>query len=269
MRINLYRDDDLLSRSCAEWTEIAQPLVSVPLKERTNSLVNETIENHWHLFKVETPINVDVFEKLLAEHPNRSYVNSVVDGLRNGFWPWADTRVGDYPDTLDESLGDPKNENELKFICEQHDKEIASRQFSDSFRTDLLPGMYSMPIHVVLKPQSSDFRLVTNQSARDYSLNSMICCEDIAGYLLDNMTHLGEMLLRKKSTHPNENFVLFKSNIAEAYWLLPMHPLWQIKQINTIQGQRHVDCRNCFGGKASGSLFISFNALVTWIAKNV
>ena len=32
--------------------------------------------------------------------------------------------------------------------------------------------------------------------------------------------------------------------------------------------QRHIDCRNCFGGKASGSLFIAFNALVTWIAKN-
>ena len=82
------------------------------------------------------------------------------------------------------------------------------------------------------------------------------------------MTHLGEMLLRKKGTFPNENLVLFKSDISEAYRLLPVHPLWQIKQVNTIQGQRHVDRRNCFGGKASGSLFIAFNAWVTWIAKN-
>jgi hypothetical protein len=29
-----------------------------------------------------------------------------------------------------------------------------------------------------------------------------------------------------------------------------------------------VDHRNCFGGKGSGALFISFNSLVTWVAKN-
>jgi hypothetical protein len=35
-----------------------------------------------------------------------------------------------------------------------------------------------------------------------------------------------------------------------------------------IERQCHVDCRNCFGGRASGCLFISFNSLVTWIGKN-
>ena len=67
---------------------------------------------------------------------------------------------------------------------------------------------------------------------------------------------------------PDEELVLFKSDISDAYRNLPMHPLWQIKQINTIQGQRHVDRRNCFGGKGSGSLFIVFNSLVSWIGKN-
>ena len=96
----------------------------------------------------------------------------------------------------------------------------------------------------------------------------MIKREDITGYPLDNMTHLGEMLLRKKADFPNEKLVLFKSDILDAYRNLPMHPLWQIKQVNTIQGQRHVDRCNCFGGKGSGSLFIAFNSLVTWVGKN-
>jgi hypothetical protein len=82
------------------------------------------------------------------------------------------------------------------------------------------------------------------------------------------MTHLGEMLLEKKAEFPDEELTLFKSDISDAYRNLPMHPLWQIKQINTIQQQRHVDCRNCFGGKGSGALFILFNSLVTWVAKN-
>jgi hypothetical protein len=268
LRHNVFRDDGRASRSCADWTEIARPLASVPLLERTNHLANDTINRHPGLFTVSTPINVDNFESLLTNHPNRPFVNSVLDGLRNGFWPWADTHIGEYPDTLDESIGDPRTQSELDFICDQRDKEIKMGRFSDSFGTDLLPGMYSMPIHVVPKPHSSDFRLVTNHSAGYFSLNSMIKREDITGYPLDNMTQLGELLLKKRAESPNQKLLLFKSDISEAYRNLPMHPLWQIKQINTIQGQRHVDRRNCFGGKGSGSLFISVNGLVTWVAIN-
>ena len=269
LRHNVYRDDELMSRSCAEWTEVARPLASVPAVEYSNTLACDTINRHPGLFTVDTPINVDEFEGLLSNHPNPLFVNSVLKGLRDGFWPWADTHLGEYPDTLDESMADPKDERAFEFICTQRDKEIEAGRFSQSFGEDLLPGMYSMPIHVVPKPHSTDFRLVTNHSAGVYSLNSMIKREDICGYPLDNMTHLGEMLLKKKKEFPDEELILFKSDISDAYRNLPMHPLWQIKQVNTIQKQRHVDRRNCFGGKGSGSLFIAFNSLVTWIGKNV
>jgi hypothetical protein len=269
LRHNVFRDDELTSRSCAEWTEIARPLASVPAVEFSNTLACDTINRHPGLFTVETPINVNEFEDLLTGHPNPLFVNSVLKGLRNGFWPWADTHLGEYPDTLDESLADPKGQKEFDFVCAQRDKEIEAGRFSHSFGEELLPGMYSMPIHAVPKPHSTDLRLVTNHSAGIYSLNSMIKREDICGYPLDNMTHLGEMLLKKRGEFPDEELVLFKSDISDAYRNLPMHPLWQIKQVNTIQRNRHVDRRNCFGGKGSGSLFIAFNSLVTWIGKNV
>ncbi|RDB27277.1 hypothetical protein Hypma_004297 [Hypsizygus marmoreus] len=50
---------------------------------------------------------------------------------------------------------------------------------------------------------------------------------------------------------------------------MPVHPYWQIKQINTIDGFRHVDRNGAFGGRGTGSFWISFNALVTWIAIHV
>jgi len=268
LRHNLYRNDEITSRSSAEWTEIAKPLLSVPAIEYDNIQACRTINRYPELFSVDTPINIAEFERLLTDHPNRLFVNSVVKSFKDGFWPWADTRFGEYPDTLDESIGDPKNQKELDFICDQRDKEIEAGRFSKSFGIDLLPGMYSMPIHAVPKPHSTDLRLVTNHSAGNHSLNSMIKREDIAGFPLDNMTHLGEMLLRKTKEFPDEKLLLFKSDISDAYRHLPMHPLWQIKQVNTIQGHRHIDRRNCFGGKGSGSLFISFNSLVTWIGKN-
>lgn len=47
-----------------------------------------------------------------------------------------------------------------------------------------------------------------------------------------------------------------------------MHPFWQIKQVNTVDGQRYIDCNNVFGGRRSGDLFIAFMALVLWIARH-
>ena len=116
----------------------------------------DTINHHPDLFIVSTPINIDNFEDLLINHPNPPFVKSVINGFRNGFWPWADTHIGTYPHTLDKSLGDHKNQKELDFICEQCDKEINIGCFSKGFREKLLPGMYSMPIHAVPKPHSTD-----------------------------------------------------------------------------------------------------------------
>jgi hypothetical protein len=174
LRYNVYRDDDMKSCSCSNWTEVARPFPSVPLAEYTNQLAISTIERHPDLFLVDTPIHISNFESLLTHHPNPPFVQSVVNGLRNGFWPWADTRVGEYPYTLDESLGDPMDQCEFDFIYEQRNKEISAGRFSESFGVDLLPGMYSMPIHAVPKPHSTYLRLVTNHSAGGFSLNSMI-----------------------------------------------------------------------------------------------
>lgn len=50
--------------------------------------------------------------------------------------------------------------------------------------------------------------------------------------------------------------------------MLPVAPQWQIKQVNTIDGVRHVDRCVAFGGRRSGDLFIAFMSLVLWIAEH-
>jgi hypothetical protein len=77
-------------------TEFDPPLPRPPLSEYTPAAMKTLTENQ-HLFKLITPINIDVFESLLARHPNQPFVRSVVTGLREGFWPWADTLPGAYP----------------------------------------------------------------------------------------------------------------------------------------------------------------------------
>jgi hypothetical protein len=83
------------------------------------------------------------------------------------------------------------------------------------------------------------------------------------------MRHLGEMLFDIRRSQGNVPLTLWKSDIADAYRLLPMHPLWQIKQIITVDNQRFVDRNLAFGSSGSPGIFISFNSLVAWIAKYV
>ena len=66
---------------------------------------------------------------------------------------------------------------------------------------------------------------------------------------------------------PDTPRTLFKSDVAEAYRLLPVHPYWQIKQVNYIGDSLHVDRNNAFGGRSSGCNWIAFMSLVSWIAK--
>ncbi|KAJ7488694.1 hypothetical protein B0H11DRAFT_2191872 [Mycena galericulata] len=90
-----------------------------------------------HLFKFVTPINIDAFESLLTHwHPNRPFVSSVITGLREGFWPWVDTRAGVYPDVSDVSDCPLKSEKERQFVRDQRDAEIALGRFSPAFGPD-------------------------------------------------------------------------------------------------------------------------------------
>ena len=106
-------------------------------------------------------------------------------GLQEGFWPFANIHYGEWPLTWDNSEHIPKTAGEATFLQEQADKEVELGHFSELLGPDLLPGMYSMPIHAVPKPGTSKFRLVTDHNTGQFALNNMILCKDIAGVILD------------------------------------------------------------------------------------
>ena len=126
--------------------------------------------------------------------------------------------------------------------------------------------MYSMPIHAVPKSGSSKFRLVTDHSTGEFALNCMISREDIASVTLDNVQDLGNALHFIWEQEGDVELILWKAVVSEVYWQMPMHPLWQIKQVVSIDSLRHVDYCNVFGGRASQRIFHAFMSLVIWIA---
>ena len=125
-----------------------------------------------------------------------------------------------------------------------------------------------MPIYAVPKPHLTNLQLIMDQSYGKYSLNSMITHKKVMGFPLDNITHFSEMLMDLERQEPQVEKVIWKSDIAEAYWILPMHPCWQIKQVNRVD-KYFVNCCNSFGGSGAPGIFIPFNSLVTWITQEI
>jgi len=95
----------------------------------------------------------------------------------------------------------------------------------------------------------------------------MIDRDLVTGYPLDNLHQLGHMLLDLHELTPGLNLVMWKLDVAEAYRMCPMHPLWQIKQAIRVDGIYYINHANCFGSSASFAIFVSVNSLVAWIAK--
>jgi hypothetical protein len=251
----------------AHSSEYAPPVPSPPLHELVGSDAARTVAAHPGLLHVVTPIDIDRFEQLLEDHPNPAFMQSVCKALREGFWPWADTLDPSYPSINDNSmLTCTKTDTQLQFLDAQIQEEVCAGRLSESFGTQLLPGMYSVPIHAVPKPRSDKLQLVVDHSAGDYSLNSMIATDAIKGMKLDGLHSLRASLLHFRRQHPHEKLVMFKSDMSLAFRRLPMHPLWQVKQIISFNGQRHVDRNNNFGGRGSPKVWISFMSLVAWVA---
>ena len=253
----------------ARYSLFADPLPRPPSSELGNVAANKTIHDNPDLFKITCNINIGRFAKLLEDHPNQPFVQSVLVGLREGFWPWAEPQDG-YPVTHDEPQHPPRNDRHHDFMVSQRDKEMKAERFSQPFDT-LLPGMNVVPVHVVPKPPEDKLRLVVDHSAGPYSLNSMIERQSIAGVQLDGIKSLGDSIRKFRALHPDEflsdnPLTLWKSDVAAAYRQMPMHPLWQIKQVVNINNKFSVDRCNNFGGRASQKIWWSFISLVLWIA---
>src|SRR5258705_331783 len=92
--------DDTISPA-ARYSLSADPLPHPPSSELSNVTANKMIRDNPDLFKITCNINIHRLAELLEDHPNQPFVQSVLVGLRKGFWPWAEPQDG-YPVTHDE-----------------------------------------------------------------------------------------------------------------------------------------------------------------------
>ena len=231
-----------------------------------------TIRSRPDLFKIITPIKVDRLEHLLANHPNRPFVESLLQSLKVGFWPWADTSLEPVEVTRNNNREREWSVEEIAFIQETCREEEEAGRFSAAFGSELLPGMVCGPVFPVPKPGTDKMRLVTDHSAGIVSLNSLIP-EDSRTVRFDNLHDLGSSLRHFHRTNKRGPRWLFKSDVSKAYRLIPMHPHWQIRQVlETPEGGKmtmRVDRCGVFGNAAMVRVFCAFFGAIVWVAINV
>jgi len=66
------------------------PLPHPPTSELNKIPTNKTICDNPHLFKIVFNININKFTELLTDHPNQPFMQSVIVGLSESFWPWEE-----------------------------------------------------------------------------------------------------------------------------------------------------------------------------------
>ena len=89
-----------------------------------------------------------------------------------------------------------------------------------------------MPIYAAPKTTySTDLHLVTDQSYGKFSLNSMIDHNQVTSYPLNNLTQFKDMLLDLQRKEPGRSCIAWKSDILEAYQILPMHPSGRLNRL--------------------------------------
>lgn len=245
----------------AQYTETAPPLPSPPPSLLEDPLLHETLKRLGSAVRVETPFDVDAFEKLLVDHPNQPFVKSVMKGLREGFWPFDE---GEWEMQERSYKGNfAKEEVDLEAIRAFRDKEVKEGRWSSSVPVEqdsLPPGMKLSPLFVVW--QKGKGRVITDHSAS--GINDGIP-RDEAKVLYDDMRAFGRALREAKESS-REPLVTFKSDVASAFLNLPAHPLFQLRQAVSIDGLIHIVRRLVFGNRASPRCWCAVSGLLCWIA---
>jgi hypothetical protein len=241
-------------------TETALPLASPPSHVIDDKDIQSSLHALRKYIRVETPFNVDRFESMLYDHPNQPFVNSVMNSLRYGFWPFDE---GDWKDDHEDvSLNYPLKDVDIKAIQDFRDEEIRARRWSDPLPSgDLLPGMKLSPIFVVW--QKGKARVVTDHTAS--GLNDRIPRSE-ARVHYDDMRTFGQVMYNAKRAHPNETLVTWKSDVSKAFLNLPAHPVYQLRQVVEFEGVRRIIHRLVFGNRGSPRCWCSVSGLMCWIA---
>ncbi|KZT10481.1 uncharacterized protein LAESUDRAFT_734877 [Laetiporus sulphureus 93-53] len=114
------------------------PITNPPAHLLADSAIKVALEACKDHIRVDTPFNVDKLERILFDHPNPLFVQSIMHGLRHGFWPPDD---GEWKVEMEEVFKNYLADSpDIDAIRAFQDKELSAGRWSSEL-SQLLPDM--------------------------------------------------------------------------------------------------------------------------------
>lgn len=207
---------------------------------------------------VSTPININVLERELSQHPDRDFVTSLINGLRYG------THVG--------YTGPEKSRVSRNLIsANQHPEVVSSNLYKEinlgrvagPFDSPPLPNLQCHPVGVVPKKHSSEWRTIYHLSYPEGdSINDHIPKDP---YSLQYV-RVDDAIRILKSLGPGS--FMAKTDLKSAFRLIPVHPdHWHLLGIHW-RSQYYIDLYLPFGLRSAPFLFNQLSEGLEWILKH-
>ena len=199
-------------------------------------------------------INIDKFESLLANHPNKFLIDYITSGLRFGFdigftGPFTNTR--------------PKNNksacNNKKLVQDAIDKEVTRGHTSGPFPYPPFPDTHCSPIGSAPKKDGTARLVMDLSQPHGSAINDHIDKEQFSA----SYSHFDEAL--DLLNFGGRGSLLAKLDIKHAYRLLPVRPDQWHHLCYCWEDEYYVDTVLPFGLRSSAGIFNQFARLVRWI----
>ena len=209
-----------------------------------------------------SPINADILEQELVNHPNRKFVDYLINGIRNGF----DTMISslDLPtyecSNLLSATRDPVSVDRLL------EREVSKGYIKGPFKEPPFPVYRVSPLGIAEGKYSGKKRLILDLSSphdneKHPSINNLIDKE------LCSLSYVKIDDAIDKIKLCGKNAILNKTDITDAF-----------KQIGISKDQHHLFCmkwknsyyyyvRLCFGSRSSPRIFDTLSLAICWIAE--
>ena len=199
-------------------------------------------------------VNIEKFELLLADHPNRYHVDYILDGLRNGFDIGF---LGTSRETNPKNLRSATQFQPL--LAQAVAKEVQRGHTAGPFSAPPFPITHCSPIGAVEKDDQTCRLVMDLSQPTGESINEFIPKEPFS-VRYSKFDDAVRMVLQS-----GRGCYMSKLDIKHAFRIIPVHPSQWHLLCYKFEGFWYVDLVLPFGLRSSPAIFCQFADLVRWV----
>ena len=211
--------------------------------------------------RIVIPLQVSERENLLLTHPDRQFVDYLLDGMKNGF------RIGfDYSSKTVGAKRNMKSAHQHPEVVQKYiDNEVRLGQVRGPLKPEEAAGVHISRFGVIPKPrQPGKWRMIVDLSHPErLSINDGIDKNQCSlSYLkLDKVAEIAMRL--------GQGTLLAKLDIQSAYRVIPVHPEDRSLLGMKWQGNIYVDAALPFGLRSAPKIFNAVADALEWIVHSL